>query len=62
VAHRGGKPSLRAVLTDCTLDRAGVTAIEYALLAGVIMIAITALINGIGASVNGMLNSVATGL
>jgi pilus assembly protein Flp/PilA len=43
-------------------DRSGVTAIEYALIAGIVVIAVAALVNGIGTSVSGMISSVSTGL
>jgi Flp pilus assembly pilin Flp len=62
MVHRVGRPRLLAVLTKCAADRAGVTAIEYALIAGIVVIAVTALVNGIGASVNVMLSSIARGL
>lgn len=61
-ANGAGRPRLAIALRKCAADRAGVTAIEYALIAGIIVIAITALIQGIGNSLNGMLNSVTTGL
>jgi Flp pilus assembly pilin Flp len=58
MVHRAGRPRLLAVLTECTADNAGVTAIEYALIAGIIVIAVVALVNGIGASVSSMISSV----
>jgi Flp pilus assembly pilin Flp len=39
-----------------------VTAIEYALIAGIIVIAVTALVDSIGTSLSQMLTSVTTGL
>jgi Flp pilus assembly pilin Flp len=58
MVHRVGRPRLLAVLTKCTADRAGATAIEYALLLGIILIVVVSLINGIGTSVSGMISSV----
>jgi Flp pilus assembly pilin Flp len=61
MAHRLRKPRLLSLFLNCAADRTGVTAIEYALLTGIILIALVALIDGIGASVSGMLSSVTTG-
>jgi Flp pilus assembly pilin Flp len=61
MAHPAGKPRLLTAAVRCAADRSGVTSIEYALIAGVIVIAIAALVNGIGASVSGMFSSVASG-
>jgi Flp pilus assembly pilin Flp len=52
------RPCLLAPFAKCAAETAGVTAIEYALIAGVVVIAVTALVNGIGASVSAMIGSV----
>jgi pilus assembly protein Flp/PilA len=57
--RRAKRLRLLAPFARCAADKAGVTAIEYALIAGVIVIAVATLINRIGAAVNGMLGSVA---
>jgi Flp pilus assembly pilin Flp len=62
MAYRLAKLRLLAAAAKCAADSTGVTVIEYALIAGIIVIAVTALVNGIGESVSGMLSSVATGL
>jgi Flp pilus assembly pilin Flp len=51
-----------AILMKCVADEAGVTVIEYGLITVIILIAVVALIDGIGASVSTMLGSVSTGL
>jgi Flp pilus assembly pilin Flp len=61
MVQRIAKPRLFSLLRQCAADRAGVTAIEYALLTGIILIVLVALIDGIGASVSGMFTSVTTG-
>jgi Flp pilus assembly pilin Flp len=58
MVHRVGRLRLLAVLTKCAADTAGVTAIEYALILGIIVIVVVSLVNGIGASVSGMISSV----
>jgi Flp pilus assembly pilin Flp len=58
MVHHVGRPRLLVVLTKCAADRAGVTTIEYALISGIIVIAVVALVNGIGASLSGMISSV----
>ncbi len=50
------------LLTSAFSDRSGVTAIEYALIAGFVAIAAVTLIQGIGASVSSMFGSVGAGL
>jgi pilus assembly protein Flp/PilA len=60
-AHRFGKWRLSAAAARCLADASGVTAIEYALIAGIVVIAIASLVNGIGASVSQMFSSVAGG-
>ena len=62
MVHPLTKPRGLATLLKCAADSAGVTAIEYALLTSIIVIVLVALIDGIGASVSGMLSSVSTGL
>jgi pilus assembly protein Flp/PilA len=56
-----GKPRWLAAAAKCFADRSGATAIEYAIIAGIIVIAITALVNGIGSTVSRMFGSVASG-
>jgi Flp pilus assembly pilin Flp len=58
VLRPAGRLRLLAPFAKCAADQTGVTAIEYALIAGVILIAVTALIDGIGKSVSGMLGSI----
>ena len=51
-----------AVLAALLKNEAGVTSIEYAVLSGVILIAIIVVIGSIGTTISGMLNSVSAGL
>ena len=51
-----------AIVMKCVADEAGVTVIEYGLITLIILIAVIALIDGIGVSVSTMLGSVSTGL
>lgn len=53
---------LWTVAANCAADRSGVTALEYALIAGIVVIAIAALVHGIGTSVSRMFSSVGSGL
>ena len=50
-----------AVLAALLKNEAGVTAIEYAVLSGVILIAIIAVVGSIGTTVSGMFSTVSAG-
>lgn len=62
MVHAVGKLRLLSIAARCAADRSGVTAIEYAMIAGIVVIAVAALVNGIGTSVSNMISSVAKGL
>lgn len=51
---------MRAALLSITRDQAGVTAIEYALIAGLISLMIVAGVTRIGTTLSGFFNTVAT--
>lgn len=51
-----------AVLAALLKNEAGVTVIEYAVLSGVVLIAIIAVVGSIGTTVSGMFSTVTAGL
>jgi pilus assembly protein Flp/PilA len=52
---------MRQTLTRLLRNRQGVTAIEYAFIAGLIAIVIVAAVTTLGTQVNGLFNSVTSG-
>jgi Flp pilus assembly pilin Flp len=60
--RRRARLHLVAGFAKCAAEKSGVTAIEYALIACIIVIAVAALVNGIGTSVSGMISSVTNDL
>ena len=59
---RGCCRRLRAALGDLQGDRAGVTVIEYALIAGIMAAAVAASVPAIGTNLSHMFGAVAQGL
>ena len=57
-----GDPQMNKLVLRFLRDNSGVTAIEYALIAGGISIVILAAVQSIGATVNGTFNGVANAL
>jgi Flp pilus assembly pilin Flp len=62
IGRENRKTRLLEPVRQCTADSAGVTAIEYALIAGIVVIAVTALVDSIGTSLDQMLSSLTTAL
>jgi pilus assembly protein Flp/PilA len=53
---------MKALVRNFWNDESGATAIEYGLIAAGIALAIIAAVNGLGTTLNGVFNSVKTGL
>ena len=53
---------MRELMVRMVRDRCGVTAIEYALIAGFVAIVVVSIIGGIGSTVSSMFSSVSTNL
>ena len=62
MVDKTGRTRLRAALQKCVTNSAGVTAIEYALIASIIVIAVSALLDSIGNSLNQTLSTLAAHL